>query len=159
MNNKFFSHFKQQDCLGNCIATPSNFVSRIFLGHAKYGFCLLLFALVLFSLATGRVYAEEVLFKASMPQAVQVNQKALLQVQLSQELTKGAIPSLNIEWVKLPGKLKPKVVPGVPTSDIVFGESGIYEFTVELTLVYKNSCALATTGKSHVEHLRVEVLP
>lgn len=97
------------------------------------------------------------LFTVSLPEQVRVCQKTTLTLLLDKERAQGAIPSVAVIWKEKPQGEKPTVLVGAPETVLTFKEPGRYVFDVELTLVYKNSCALASTGDTARQTVTVVV--
>ena len=117
-----------------------------------------LLALGLLLCASGLDAAERsALFVASMPEQALAEQKTVLHIAMHAERTEGSIPSVAITWLEKPQGKAPSVLVGVPQTDITFHEPGHYVLEARVTLVYKNSCALASTGEAHTQRFTVQV--
>lgn len=101
---------------------------------------------------------DKALFAVSLPEKVRVGEKTTVGIDVNKERSQGAIPSVAINWKEKPQGETPSVLVGAPESIITFKQAGKYVFEVELTLVYKNSCALASTGGSEKKTITLEVL-
>lgn len=120
---------------------------------------LLPFFFFLHCLGSSPVRAAEAapLFTCFLPEHVRVCQKTTLTLLLDTERAQGAIPSVAVTWKEIPRGEKPAVLAGAPETILTFKEPGRYVFDVELTLVYKNSCALASIGDTAKQTIAVVV--
>lgn len=117
------------------------------------------FLFLLHCLGSSPVRAAETapLFTTSLPEHVRVCQKTTLTILLDEERGRGAIPSVAVTWKEMPQGEKPTVLVGAPETILTFKEPGRYVFDVDLTLVYKNACALASTGNTAKRTITVVV--
>lgn len=122
-------------------------------------FLLIVFFFAAHSLESQPIKAAEAvpLFTVSLPEHVQVRQETTLTLFMDEERSEEAFPSVALTWKEKPNGEQPTVLVGAPETVLIFKEPGRYVFDVELTLVYKSSCAQASVGESERQTVTVVV--